>query len=200
MKRKETDVAKIMLYHSIMGLRPGILEAAERLRSRGHEVAAPDLIDGAVFSGYGEARAHLEGLGLPKVLSRAAEAAKAFGPGTVYMGFSLGAACALGAAARNPGARGCVAVAGVATVAELRAAAWPAGVDAQLHFSVRDPGYDKAKAALLGEAVRASGSRFELFEYGAGGHLFADPGLADYDEETASLFWMNVDAFLVRDA
>jgi dienelactone hydrolase len=191
-------VAKLMLYHSIMGLRPAILEAAERLRSRGHEVAAPDLIDGAVFSGYGEARAHLESLGLPKVLSRAAEAAKAFGPGAVYMGFSLGAACALGAAARNPGAKGCVAVAGVATVAELRAAAWPAGVDAQLHFSIRDLGYDKVKAKLLEKAVEDSGSSFGLFEYEAGGHLFADPGMSDYDAGTAALFWKNVDLFLDR--
>jgi dienelactone hydrolase len=191
-------VAKIMLYHSIMGLRPGILEAVERLRSRGHEVAAPDLIDGAIFSGYGEARAHLEALGLPKVLSRAADAAKAFGPGAFYMGFSLGAACALGAAARNPGARGCVAVAGVATVAELRAAAWPAGVDAQLHFSIRDPGYDRVKAKLLEKAVEDSGSRFALFEYEVGGHLFADPGMPDYDAGTAALFWKNVDLFLDR--
>jgi dienelactone hydrolase len=191
-------VAKIMLYHSIMGLRPAILEAAERLRSRGHEVAVPDLIEGAVFSGYGEARSHLESLGLPKVLSRAAEAAKAFGPGTVYMGFSLGAACALGAAARSPGARGCVAVAGVATLAELRAAAWPAGVDAQLHFSIRDPGYDRAKAKLLEKAVEDSGSSFALFEYDAGGHLFADPGMSDYDAGTAALFWKNVDLLLDR--
>jgi dienelactone hydrolase len=191
-------VAKIMLYHSIMGLRPGILEAAERLRSRGHEVVAPDLIDGAVFSGYGEARSHLESLGLPKVLARAAEAAKAFGPGAVYMGFSLGAACALGASARNPGARGCVAVAGVATIAELRAAAWPALVDAQLHFSIRDPGYDRVKAKLLENAVEDSGSSFGLFEYEAGGHLFADPGMPDYDAGTAALFWKNVDLFLDR--
>jgi dienelactone hydrolase len=193
-------VARILLYHSIMGLRPGILEAAERLRGRGHEVRTPDLIGGAVYSGYPEARAHLASIGLPKVFASAAQAAKEFGPGAVYMGFSLGAACALGAAARNPGAKGCIAAAGVATVAELRATAWPAGVDAQPHFSIRDPGYDKAKAALLGEAVRASSSRFELIEYEAGGHLFADPGLADYDEETAALFWKNVDAFLVRGA
>jgi dienelactone hydrolase len=190
-------VAKIMLYHSILGLRPAMLEAAERLRGLGHEVRTPDLIGGAVFSVYQDARAHLDSMGLPKVLAAAAEAARDYGPGAVYMGFSLGAACALGAAARNPGAAGCVAAAGVATVAELRAAAWPAGVGAQLHFSVRDPGYDKAKARQLRESVESSGSSFELFEYEAGGHLFADPGLPDYDERTAALFWKNVDAFLV---
>jgi len=191
-------VAKIMLYHSILGLRPGILEAAERLRGRGHEVRTPDLIGGSIFSAYQEARAYLDSIGLPKVLAGAAEAAKAFGPGAVYMGFSLGAACALGAAARNPGAKGCVAAAGVATLAELRAAAWPAGVAAQLHFSIRDPGYDKVKSQKLRSEVEAAGSSFELFEYGAGGHLFADPGLSDYDRETAALFWKNVDAFLDR--
>jgi dienelactone hydrolase len=191
-------MAKIMLYHSMLGLRPAVLEAAERLRGRGHEVRTPDLMEGGVFSDIKAARAHVESIGLQKVLANAAAAAKDFGPGAVYMGFSLGAACALGAAARNPGAKGCVAAAGVATLAELRAAAWPAGVDAQLHFSVRDPGYDKARAKLLEEAVEASGSAFDLFEYSAGGHLFADSGLPDYDVETAALFWDNVDRFLDR--
>lgn len=189
-------MARVVLYHSILGLRPAIIEAAERLRVLGHEVSAPDLVDGAVFDRYEDARAHAEALGFPQIFARAAAAARDFGPGAIYMGFSLGAACALGAAARNPGARGCVAAAGVALISDLRAAAWPANVPVQLHFSLVDPGYDREKTQRLAQEVGASGSGFELFEYGSGGHLFEDPGHADYDEGSARLFWERVDAFL----
>jgi hypothetical protein len=79
-----------------------------------------------------------------------------------------------------------------------RAGAWPAGVPAQLHFSLLDRGYDKEEARKLESEVLATGSSFELFEYRSGGHLFADPGLPDYDEASALLFWKNIEVFLDR--
>jgi dienelactone hydrolase len=191
-------MANILLFHSMLGLRPAIVEAAVRLRGLGHEVEAPDLFDGAVFSEYGPAKAHADALGLPEIFARAAAAARGFGPGAVYAGFSLGAACALGAAARMPGARACVAVAGVVSCAELRAAAWPAGVPVQLHFSLADPAFDRAKVQRLGSEVLASGSGFESEEYETGGHLFMDPGLPDFDEGAAGRFWASVAGFLAR--
>jgi dienelactone hydrolase len=154
---------------------------------------------GAVFDDYREARSCVEAIGFPEIFKRAALATRELPADLVYAGFSLGAACALGAAARRPGALGCVAIAGVVAKAELGVAAWPAGLEAQVHFAAADQGYDRAKVALLGEELRASGSRLDAFEYAAGGHLFADPGLpAEYDRASAEAMWERVEALLAR--
>jgi dienelactone hydrolase len=191
-------LSAIILFHSTLGLRPAVLEAAERLRSRGHEVVAPDLLEGAVFDDGEKAQANAERVGLPEIFKRAAQATRSLPPETVYAGFSIGAACALGAAARRPGASACIAIGGVATMAELRVPAWPSGLQVQTHFSARDSWYDPGKIALLDSELRASGSRLEAFEYGAGGHLFADPGLPDYDRGSAEAMWERIFALLDR--
>jgi dienelactone hydrolase len=191
-------MSTIVLFHSIFGQRPGFVDAAERLRALGHEVATPDLFDGAVFDRYDEAQANMVKIGLPEVLKRAALATRNLPAEVVYAGFSLGAACALGATIRKPGALACIAMAGVATKDQLGAAAWPSGIVVQTHFAATDPGYSKPRIAALGEELRASGSRLEVFEYASGGHLFADPGLPDYDRGSAEAMWERVDALLGR--
>jgi dienelactone hydrolase len=50
----------------------------------------------------------------------------------------------------------------------------------------------------LSEAVRASGSNFELFEYEGSAHLFADSDFADYDAEASQLMFERMLAFLQR--
>ena len=42
-------MAEVVLFHSVLGLRPGVIAAAERLRAAGHTVHTPDLYDGEVF-------------------------------------------------------------------------------------------------------------------------------------------------------
>jgi dienelactone hydrolase len=42
-------MAEVVVFHSVLGLRPGVLGAADRLRSAGHTVHTPDLFDGEVF-------------------------------------------------------------------------------------------------------------------------------------------------------
>jgi dienelactone hydrolase len=190
-------MSTIVLFHSMLGQRPGFFEAAERLRSRGHEVVTPDLLEGAVFDDYAEAQAHATRTGLAEVFKRAALSTRSLPAEVVYAGFSLGAACALGATARKPGALACVAVAGVVAKADLRVPAWPSGIEVQVHFAAADPGYDRAKVALLGAELRESGSRLETFEYGSGGHLFADPSLpAEYDRGSAEAMWERIFAML----
>jgi dienelactone hydrolase len=192
-------MSTIVLLHSTLGQRPGFLEAAERLRSRGHEVVAPDLLDGATFDDYDEAQANAERIGFPELFKRAASSIRELPPRVVYAGFSLGAACSLGAAARKPGALACIAIAGVATKAELRVPSWPAGLVVQSHNASSDRRYyDPAKVALLGRELEESGSRLEAFEYASGGHIFADPGLPDYDRGSAEAMWERIDAMLER--
>jgi len=42
----------IALFHSVLGVRPGVLDAAEMLRSHGHTVHVVDQYDGRVFDDY----------------------------------------------------------------------------------------------------------------------------------------------------
>ena len=42
-------MAEVVLFHSVLGLRPGVIAAGDRLRVAGHKVHTPDLYDGEVF-------------------------------------------------------------------------------------------------------------------------------------------------------
>lgn len=42
-------MADIILFHSILDLRPGVKKAAERLTENGHRVYTPDLMNGEIF-------------------------------------------------------------------------------------------------------------------------------------------------------
>jgi dienelactone hydrolase len=47
-------MAVVVMFHSVLGLRPGVLGAADRLRAAGHTVHTPDLFDGEVFDDIDE--------------------------------------------------------------------------------------------------------------------------------------------------
>ncbi len=42
-------MAEVVLFHSVLGLRPGVIAAADRLRAAGHTLHTPDYYDGEVF-------------------------------------------------------------------------------------------------------------------------------------------------------
>jgi len=56
-------MAEVVLFHSVLGLRPGVLSAAERLRAAGHTVHTPDLFDGDVFDNIDDGMRKEEALG-----------------------------------------------------------------------------------------------------------------------------------------
>lgn len=49
-------MASIALFHSVLGVRPGVQDAAARLRARGHEVLVVDQYDGRSFDDYAPPR------------------------------------------------------------------------------------------------------------------------------------------------
>ncbi len=83
-------MAEVALFHSVLGVRPGILDAAERLRAAGHEVLVVDQYDGRVFDNYDEADAFVEAIGFPELMGRAAAAVEALRDGFLAAGFSNG--------------------------------------------------------------------------------------------------------------
>ena len=194
--RENKDKPGVVVYHSAYGLRPAIIEFAERLRAAGHLVHTPDLYDGEVFSDRSDAIRKIQELGFDKLLDRALAAVESLPQDLVYVGFSNGGACAELLAATRPGARGAILIHAPLMVRDLGWTAWPPNVPVQVHFAGKDPIRNQAVIDALGVKVRQSGSNFEQFDYDATGHLFADPAFPAYNADAAELMTIRVLEFL----
>ena len=190
-------MATVVLFHSVMGVTPGLAESAEMLRSNGHEVHVIDQYDGRTFDDYEPAMAHMESIGMEPLMAKALELTPDLADGFVTAGFSNGAGMAEYVAARKPGARGVLMFAGAIDPKWLEVS-WPEGVPGQIHTTVDDPwrdeGIDGAAAA-----IEAAGGQVEVFDYPGSGHLFADSSRpSEYQQAEAELMWSRVLEFLKR--
>jgi dienelactone hydrolase len=179
----------IALFHSVLGVRPGVHDAAERLRADGHEVLVVDQFEGRAFDDYAEAGRHTEEIGFPELMRRALEAVGGLPDGFVAAGFSNGAGMAEYVATRRRCA-GVLLFSGALPLAMLGEESWPSGTPVQLHYATGDPARHEEWIDALAADVHAAGARFELFDYPGTGHLFTDPSLpAEHDPEAAALLW-----------
>ena len=83
-------MSKIALFHSVLGVRPGVVAAAELLRSEGHDIEIVDQYDGLVFDDYERASAYAADVGHPVLLERAVGAVEHLADGFIAAGFSNG--------------------------------------------------------------------------------------------------------------
>ncbi|RFU23430.1 dienelactone hydrolase family protein [Geodermatophilus marinus] len=189
----------VALFHSALGVRPGITDAADRLRAAGHDVVVVDQYGGRSFDDYAEAGAHVEAVGFPALMATALDGVAALPDGFVAAGFSNGAGMAEYVATRRRVA-GLLLFSGALPLALLGdGVRWPAGVPAQLHHTTGDPLRRPEWTDQLLADARAGGGAVEVFEYPGTGHLFTDPGLpAEYDPEAAALLWDRALAFCRR--
>ncbi len=194
-------MAEMVLFHSALGLRPGVTAAADRLRAAGHTVHAPDYYDGEVFDDLEDGLRKRDELGYAEIARRAREAVAGLPAGLVFAGFSLGAVPAELLAAGRPGALGAVlmhAAIPVEELGEFGVERWPEGVPLQVHYAAEDPWVEVEEVAALGDAVGRAGAAFEEHTYPGSGHLFADPDLPEYDRSSSEAMWERVLAFLDR--
>ncbi len=185
-------MADIALFHSVLGIRPGILDAAERLRVAGHSVTVVDQFDGRVFDDYEEAAAHTESIGFPVLMQRAVDGVEKLPDGFVVMGFSNGAGMAEYVATQRQ-VGGAVLLSGALPLSMIGVDEWPAGVPAQIHYTLDDPNRMQEWIDALVERIEAAGAPLENYDYPGRGHLFTDASLADeYDAAAAELLWTRV--------
>ena len=179
----------IALFHSVLGVRPGVLDAADRLRAAGHQVRVVDQYDGRVFDDYAQAGAHVEEVGFPALMAAALEGVADLPDGFVAAGFSNGAGMAEYVALQGR-CSGVLMVSGALPLAMLGASAWPAAVPVQLHAAETDPKRHREWDDAFVSDVRAAGASVEVFDYPVSGHLFTDPSLpGEYDASATELFW-----------
>jgi dienelactone hydrolase len=196
-------MAEVVVFHSVLGLRPGVLGAADRMRAAGHTVHTPDLFEGEVFDDIDDGMRKEESLGYREVARRTEEAVTGLPAGLVFAGFSMGISYAEWLTASRPGALGAVLMHGAVPVEALTeyfgVERWPKGVPVQVHYAADDPWVEAEQEVVpLGDAVREAGAEFEEYVYPGSGHLFADPDLAEYDRASSEAMWERVIAFLDR--
>lgn len=188
-------MAEVILYHHVLGLTPGVVAFADRLRNAGHTVHTPDLFDGRTFDDLEKGMGFVEELGFGEVLERGERAVVGLPAELVYAGFSLGVVPAQKLAQTRAGARGALFFHSCLPISEF-GSDWPKEVPVQIHAMDGDPffvdeGDIDAARALLGEAVEA-----EMFLYAGQQHLFADSSLATYDAGATDLLLERVLDFL----
>jgi dienelactone hydrolase len=187
----------VVLFHSVLGIRQGVQDAAERLRADGHEVLVPDLFEGRTFDDYESAMAWSESVGMEVLAERGLAAVADLPDGFVVGGFSQGSSVAFYVATHRR-VSGVLQFSGVNILGWFGPdAVWPEGVDSQSHQTLGDPFREEE---IIDEAVRdvaAAGGTLELFDYPGDGHLFTDPTLPkEYDAEATELLWSRVLPFV----
>ena len=185
----------VLLFHHAQGQTEGFLAFADELRDAGHTVHAPDLYDGTTFGDLDEGVAYAKQVGFDEILRLGTATAEEVPADIVYAGFSLGVMPAQSLAQIRPGARGAILYSAAMPASEF-GSSWPEGVPLQIHMMDADPWAEEDRPAA--EALVEEVEDGELFLYTGSGHLFADSGLEDYDEQAAALLKERTLAFLNR--
>ena len=190
-------MAEVVVFHSALGLTPGVLAFSDGLRRAGHTVHAPDLFDGRTFPTVRDGVAHAEDIGFAEVVARGVRAVGALPAGLVYTGFSLGVLPAQQLAQTRPGALGAVLVSACVPASEF-GPGWPAGVPVQVHGLDADPFFvAEGDLDAARELVVAAGDA-ELFLYPGDQHHAADRVLPSADPEAQAQLTARVLDFLQR--
>ncbi|WP_127497674.1 dienelactone hydrolase family protein [Actinoplanes solisilvae] len=186
-------MASVTIFHSLYGLRPAVLIAAERLRSAGHTVVTPDLYGHPAADSVEEGAALAGRVGWDEIVSRARAALRDMPPRTVLAGFSMGAGVADALLPERPNTAGLLLFSGApAATPQVRP-----GLRAQLHIADPDPGFvPAADVARWIEGMTAADAIFEVYRYLAVGHLWMDEGLPGHDRFATDLVWERCCEFL----
>ena len=188
-------MSQVALFHSVLGVRPGIVDAAQVLRGAGHQVLVVDQYDGEVFDDYDAADAYATSIGYPELMHRAVAAVEDLPDGFVAMGFSNGGGMSEYVATQRQ-VTGVVMLSGALPLQVLGLQAWPAGVPAQIHYTLEDPFRQSGAAESVAASVTAGGAAVEVFDYPGAGHLFTDASLpGEHQPDEAALLWQRVLAF-----
>jgi len=196
---------EIVLFHSVLDLRPGFKKAAEKLQNQEYIVHTPNLYDeGVVFDDYEKADAYLQSIGsYPELLKRTRESVVDLPDELIYAGFSNGGASAEYLALTRPKARAAILFSGALPLEMLleiggdQQQNWPKSVPVQLHYTKNDPFRNQEWIDSFRESVSSSQAQLNFYEYPGEGHLFTDDSLPnEYNEESSKQLWERVFKFL----
>jgi dienelactone hydrolase len=187
-------VTHVALFHSVYGLRPAVVGAAELLRSAGHHVIAPDLFGGPVARTIEEGFAISERVGWPAIVRRAREAVRDLPPDAVLAGLSMGCGVVGELLTDRPETGGLLLLNGYGGApGHVRD-----GLPIQLHVGDDDSMFPPAEVAGWQARMAAAGAVVERFRYPGVGHFFTDPEVPDADPAAAEAAWQRGLRFLAE--
>lgn len=187
-------VADIVVFHSVLGLRPVEFEFAGRLRAAGHRVTTPDLYDGRTAPALEEGFALKEAVGWDTITGRAHAAVRDLPAATVLVGVSMGAGVVETVLPQRPGAAGVLLLHAVGNLPDGVRAGFPV----QAHVADPDPVAPPALVTEWHAAATRSGADAEVYRYPGAGHFYTDPHGPDHDPPAAEQTWDRVAEFLRR--
>lgn len=190
-------MAEVLLFHHAQGQTPGFHAFADELRTAGHTVHTPDLVDGRTFGSIDEGLAYVrEHGGFDEVIERGERAAEELPSGLVYAGFSMGVVPAQKLAQTRAGARGALFFYSCLPASEF--GTWPAAVPVEIHGMDADPFFVEEGDLEAARDLVETADDGEVFLYPGDQHYFADSSLPSYDESATRLLTQRVLSFLER--
>lgn len=188
-------MAEVLLFHHALGLTPGIVAFADKLRQARHIVHTPDLFDGHTFKTIDEGMSFVNELGFNEVMARGQRTVESLPAELVYAGFSLGVVPAQMLAQTRTGVRGALFFYSCVPVSEF-GETWPKHVPVQIHGMDADPFFVGEADIDAAKELIAQAEQGELFLYPGDQHYFADSSLPSYDAQATALLLQRVLAFL----
>ncbi|WP_201298323.1 dienelactone hydrolase family protein, partial [Nocardia sp. CY41] len=192
------DPLTVVLFHSMFGLRPVELSAAERLRGRGHRVLTPDLFAGSVVAGHGSAPALEDGfalmerIGWDTIMARARAAVRDLPADTVLGGFSMGVGVIGSLWPDRLAAAGVFLLHATTIVPE----GIPLGTPVQAHVAAGDRFAPPDQLAAYQASSAHARAEATLHSYPGTGHFYTDSSLPDHDPDATHRTWQHIDGLL----
>lgn len=180
----------IVLFHSILGLRPVEHAIAAVIQADGHTVTLPDLFAGKSADNYDDAFALRKSVGTEAIMERAQVAVEAAPAEAVLSGVSFGASLIGEFWTDRPQMAGALLFAGIAEWMSLPTPGLPISVHIARPDPFDDEEYFADWVAQKGEA------NLDMHRYDGAGHYFLDSSLDDYNEGAAKLCLDRSRAFL----
>ncbi|WP_303830673.1 dienelactone hydrolase family protein [Asticcacaulis taihuensis] len=180
------------------GLNDHIKSIVDRFEFEGFNALAPDLYHGRIAADADEASHMMNGLDFPGAVHEDIAAAldylKTINPSVAVMGFCMGGALTIGAAARLEGFKAAVCFYGVPP----KAFADPADIKIpfQGHFGGKDDWVTPAVVADLEASMTKAGNPPEVYSYDADHAFFNKTRPEVYNAEASEQAWMRMMAFL----
>ncbi|CAI9417605.1 hypothetical protein ANOBCDAF_04022 [Pleomorphomonas sp. T1.2MG-36] len=186
-------MASVVLFHSVLGLRPVELAAADRMRAAGHGVSVPDLFAGATADTVDRGMRLVEEIGWDTICERAQAALGDLPATTVLAGFSMG--CGVVASVWPERAE----TAGILLLhapADIPKGVNLKGLRAQLHVGEHDDFWPPEDLRRWQMAAELAGMSAELHIYPGAGHFYTDPSLPDHHRLATEETWTRALRFL----
>lgn len=182
----------VVLFHSVLGLRPAEQEVAAIFEADGHRVTLPDLYGGRAAESYDDGSRLNEEIGEGTIRARARAALADAPEDAVLAGVSFGAFLIGQFWGERPRMRGALLLSGPAPWMEPRRTGLPVAA----HIARPDP-FDEEQV-FTGWVGESGGVALELHRYDGVGHYFLDRSLPDYDPAAAEVCLARCRAFLRR--